>query len=310
MTSSCTDADLDNSLPATNVWPDLSLLGVILIWGINLPVMKIGLEHMNIYAFNAFRLTLSAIVLVVIAVRRTKINLRNFSRSQKWQIFRYAVLASGLYQVLFLLGIAQTTSANAALIFTSVPMWTALMGRFLIYEKLTQQAWTGLSVAFVGTVVVTTANGVSGEVQYLVGNIIILLGALAWSYGTVVSRPVMQTISPLTLSAIASVSMLPVHYLLAWNVLGEGVAALSGFKAWSTLLYSGVFSTGFALAMWNYGVRHTGAAHASVYQNLLPLVAMISAFLIRGETVTPIQIIGGILIIGGLVLMRRGRNTK
>lgn len=306
--SSCTEAETVRPVPESLLWAELSLLGVILIWGVNLPIMKTGLEHVNEYAFNAFRLTLSAIVLVVIALRDGGFSWKAFSSEQRWQIFRYAVLASGLYQVLFLLGLYRTTSANTALIMTSVPMWTALFARFFINERLTRLAWTGLIGAFLGTVVVTTANGISGESKYLWGNLIMLAAAVTWASSTVVSRPVLRSVSPIKLSAVSSVMMLPLHFLLAWEKLPSGLEALKEFDAWSSVLYSGVFSTGLALVMFNYGVRQTSAAHASVYSNLLPLVAMISAFLLRGESVTTFQIAGGVLIIAGLMVMRQGRR--
>ena len=310
MTLSCSENKPTSLQPEGTLWPDLSLFGVILIWGINLPIMKTGLEHVNAYAFNAFRLTLSAVVLACIAFRDGRLDLRSLTTSQKRQVFVYALLASGCYQVLFLLGLDRTTSANTALIMTSVPMWTALLARFLIHEKLTQLAWVGLLGAFFGTVVVTASNGISGESKYLIGNLIMLGAAITWSSGTVASRSILRTVSPLKLSAISSVIMLPVHFVIAWDKLGDGIAALPEIEAWSSVLYSGLFSTGFALAMWNYGVLHTSAAHASVYNNLLPVIAMVSAFLIRGESVTIIQIVGGILIIAGLMIMHKGRRIS
>ncbi|MEW4487170.1 DMT family transporter [Thalassoglobus sp. JC818] len=287
---------------------DASLFGVVLIWGINMPVMKIGLEHMNVYAFNAGRLTLSAAVLMVIAIRARSFRPSQISRSMWKHVAVYAFIASGLYQVLFLLGIARTTSGNAALIMTSVPMWTALLARFLIGERLSRMAWTGLIGAFVGTCVVTATNGVSGDSSYFLGNVIMLIAALTWSYGTVKSRQILTSVSPLTLSAIASVSMLPLHFMIAGPNVLQDFTALTRADAFFPILYSGIFSTGFALAMWNFGVRQTGAAHASVYQNLIPVIAMLSAWMIRGETVSLSQIMGGVMIIGGLMIMRRARN--
>ena len=56
---------------ASTLWPDASLLGVALIWGVNIPIMKIGLEQVDVYVFNAIRLVISAIVLATLALRDT-----------------------------------------------------------------------------------------------------------------------------------------------------------------------------------------------------------------------------------------------
>ncbi|MCP4783328.1 MAG: EamA family transporter [Fuerstiella sp.] len=56
-------------------------------------------------------------------------------------------------------------------------------------------------------------------------------------------------------------------------------------------------------------VRHSGAAHAAIIQNLIPLIAILAAWLARGETATTTQLFGGGLIPGGLVIMRYGRQN-
>ena len=75
------------------------------------------------------------------------------------------------------------------------------------------------------------------------------------------------------------------------------------------ILYSGVFSTGLAYAMWNLGVKQLGASHAAVFQNLVPLVALLCSWYFLDERVTPIQIFGGTMIIAGLFVVPRNRQS-
>lgn len=111
-------------------WPDASLIGVALIWGINMPIMKLGLAGMDRFAFNALRLTLSAAVLVPLAWREapkpaTPENPPLPRPEGLWKrVVVYAVIASGFYQWLFLLGISNTTASNGSLIMATVPLWT------------------------------------------------------------------------------------------------------------------------------------------------------------------------------------------
>ena len=62
--------------------------------------------------------------------------------------------------------------------------------------------------------------------------------------------------------------------------------------------------------MWNYGVRHAGAAHAAIIQNVIPLIAILAAWITRGETATAAQLFGGALILGGLIMMRTARSAE
>lgn len=295
---------------ACGYWPDASLFGVAVIWGVNIPIMKIGLDQLDPFVFNAIRLTISAAVLITFAVRERHRGIRIDPRLPWTSVAIYAIVVSGLYQLLFLLGVARTTSGNAALIIATIPMWTALLARVFLNEKLRRLAWFGLFVALTGTVIVAMQKGdVSVAQQHLTGNLSVLTAALAWSVGTVYSRPVLKLISPMQLSAYAALLALPLHLMFAWGRYSASLPVLGSANLWLIILYSGALSTGLAMPMWNFGVRHAGAAHAAIIQNLIPVIAAAVAWLSRGESVTGAQLIGGALIISGLMIMRTRRET-
>lgn len=292
-------------------WPDASLFGVALIWGINIPIMKNGLEHVDVFVFNAIRLVVSAIVLAAFAMRERRAGVLPKPGLRKRQILTYAIVVSGLYQLLFLLGIAKTTSGNTALIISTVPMWTALIARVFLHERLLKLAWAGLCLALAGTVIVALQKSdVSAGPEHLKGNLYVLAAALAWAIGTVYSRPMLKLISPMQLSASSAVLALPLHLLFSVGRYSGSLEPLQSVGLWAIILYSGVLSTGLALPMWSFGVRHAGAAHASAIQNLVPLIAVIAAWVSRGESVTSGQLLGGSLIVGGLVIMRVARRRR
>ncbi len=300
------DPPLADAPQPRSAWPDLSLLGVALIWGVNIPVMKSGLDGVEPFAFNALRLLLSAVVLSCLALREKSPTVEPPAGLWK-QVLLYAVIASGMYQVLFLLGVTRTATGNGSLIMATVPMWTAVLAWFLLGETLSRQARVGLAIAFLGTLVVAFEKGVSGASSYLVGNFCMLMSALAWAWGTVQSRKVLPYLSPMRLSAISAVVMLPLQFLFAATSLTTIVPHLRETRVLIPLVYAGVLSTGLALPMWSFGVRHSGAARAAVFQNLVPVVAIAFAWLVRHEPVTLFQKLGGALILGGLILVRRGR---
>lgn len=287
---------------------ECSLIGVAFIWGINIPFMKNGLDQMDWYAFNAIRLIFSAMVLAGLGWNEYRRGHRPAASLRKRDVLIYAVVVSGVYQFLFLLGISRTTSANTALIISTIPMWTALAARVFLLERLRRLAWIGLIVAFAGTLIVALQKpDLSLGRQTLVGNLCIVAAALSWAAGTVFSRPLLKSISPMQLSAWSAVLALPFHVAIALPTLGESLKVLANPAILAIVLYSGVFSTGLALPMWSYGVRHSGAARAAVFQNLVPVIAIAAAWLVRGEAAGWSQLLGGVLIIGGLVIMRMSR---
>ncbi len=286
-------------------------------------VMKLAITAIDPFTFNAVRLSLSALTLAVCVWLEQKNDRRNPvpdtatlslspppSALRKWLIIAgFAIMAGGFYQILFAVGMDRTTAGNTALIMSSMPMWIAILSFFLLREKL-GIAWLGLIITFAGTVIVTLQKGnFSLASENLLGNALILLAAMAWSLGAIVSRPLLKLISPIQLAFYATVGMLPLHYLMPFLMGSHDFDRIQEPSIMLCIFYSGVFSTGLAYAMWNFGVQQLGASHASVYQNLVPLIALLAAWLSPlGETITPIQMLGGFLIIFGLFVTRRLRT--
>ena len=232
-------------------------------------------------------------------------------RSTSWvRVVTFCMLNGFFYLVIFVKGIELTTAGNTALILASMPMWTAILSFFVLAERLPRVTWWGLFVTFVGTVIVTTqsSGAVSLSSQYFVGNLCMLSASMAWACGTVLSRPILDTMSPLRLAFISALLTTPLHILLAAGELRAAwPSALQPYNL-VAIVYSGIFSTGVAYATWHAGVRAVGASHASVYQNVVTLVAVVGGWVFLKEQPLLAQLLGGALTIAGLLLMRRGRR--
>ncbi len=304
--------EVDGAPSGRSNWSaEFSLICVALFWGLNIPVMKYATGEMDIYLFNALRLALSAITLGV-CVRwqgRPMIDRSPGAlplRKQITTIVLISLLTGFFYQLLFLLGIAGTSAGNTALIMSTVPMWTALLALLLLNERLSRIAWTGLTIALIGTLVVTLSKpAATDRTNTLTGNLIVSAAAFSWALGAVWSRPVLKSISPVVLAFYSIAATLPLHFLVARQTFGNTARVLADPWLVAVIVYSGICSTGLAYAMWNYGVQQLGAAHAAAFQNLVPLIAMTFGWLLLGEVPFAMQLIGGAMIIAGLVVMRR-----
>ena len=285
---------------------DVALVLVAIMWGVNIPIMKHGVELIDKLAFNSIRLTFSAVVLGVLAWLENKPS----KPDAQWVRIIGAVFVSGfIYQLCFVLGVGETRAGNTALILSTTPMWTALLAWLAGLERLPAIAWTGLVVTFVGTILVAVdPTQLDFGSRYFAGNMTILLASFLWALGAVLSKPLLEQISPTRMAFLAATVTLPFHYLIAGGKTLDGFRIMgSDLNATACVAYSGLFSTGLAYAFWNYGVRKVGPSQASIYQNLVPMIAITAGWFVLSEAITPIQIPGGILILGGLLIMRRGR---
>ena len=296
---------------------DSSLLVAAVIWGLNVVVMKFAIGLLNPFWFNPLRFVFSALTLAIwIAINRKRSSRSSLDAPQPdtskkryiGTIIVYAVLFGLIYQVAFLIGIFNTSASNTALIMASTPMWTALIANLFLKERLSPISWFGLAVTLAGTMIVALEKPGAGAATSatLLGNAIMLFCALSWSASTVISRPVLEYVSPVELTFWGMSLALPFHFLIAFFQTDVDLEIVWQPKVASAIVYCGVFSTGIALAMWSYGVKILGASHASIYGNLIPLVAMFFSWTLLSEIPTLLQLVGGGLIVSGLITMRRG----
>jgi drug/metabolite transporter (DMT)-like permease len=302
---------------------DLCLLVTALLWGINIPIVKFATSNMDGLAFNALRMVLSTLTLGLILwlellVNRgketprlpdQKLSTNRFTFTVLMQVVAFSLLSGLIYPLAFMHGIHRTTAGNTALLLASMPMWTALLSMLFLSERLVRLTWIGLIVTFVGTALIIQAKGsidLSGA--YLLGNLLILLGAMVWATATVVSTPILKFLSPLKLAFVSAFLTTPIHLVLNYNTIAEQWHILRRFDVLGSLLFSGILSTGVAYATWHYGVRKLGGSHAAAYQNVVTMVAVVISWLVLAEPVLPLQIVGGAIAIVGLFILRQGRR--
>lgn len=294
---------------------EIELLAVVLFWGLNFVVVKIVLEVMHPHVMNIFRLMGAAAVLTWIYWRRTRTSGQPFwgpLTTDTFSVIRLALVGWVLYQAAFITGLDYTSAGNGAIIMSSAPIWTALLSLVIGTEKLSVQAWTGLLVSIIGTATVVAFGTADIDLSsdLLIGNIFVLAAAMLWGSYTALTRPVVQKHSPLSLTVIALLLCLIPLGILAIPFWNDMDWQRMNAWYWFAVFFSGALSTGIAIVFWNNAVRNLGASHTAAFGNLVPLIALVSGFLILGDPILPAQLIGGTLIIGGLVIMRWARKKR
>ena len=285
----------------TRVSHALAPLAVALNSGVNVPEMKASLAHVAPFGFNALRLTLSALVLGV--AERFEARRSEPARVPWPTVVGLALLTSVLYQALFVTGMARTSASHTGFLIASGPLWTALFARALGVERPSARAWVGLTLAFVGTSLVASAVGGSQSAT-LLGNALVLASMCAWAVGTVWSRPVLERFPATRLAFLTTLVALPGHWILALVEPGSVVPPGMDAALWSSVVFSGVFSTGVAYVLWNGSVRQLGPSRTSAYTNLVPVCALAVAWIALHERPAAVQLGGGLLILLGLSLWR------
>ena len=281
---------------------DLLLLCMALVWGLNFIVVKFATGVFAPLAFNSARITLAVVVLWLIFLGR---RLPLPSRRDIVVMLALGMLGNGLYQILWVEGMARTRASDAALLVAASPAFIEIIGWVRGHERAGARGISGiaLSLAGIGLVVVGAAHGSAGH-STMIGNGLILGSVLCWAFYSVFLKPLTERMDGLTLSAVTMAGgLVPMLIVAAPSLAATRWSAVPAM-GWAAVAYSGLLALVVAYLFWYRGVRVLGPTRASMYSNLQPLVAMIAGWALLGETPRALQLMGALCIIGGLLLTR------
>jgi drug/metabolite transporter (DMT)-like permease len=277
---------------------DLMLLGTVGLWALNFTVSKYILDHgFHPLAYSSIRYACAAIIFAGITLAWEG-SLRISRHDLPIIVFCTAVLFAN--QLSFVYALRFTTATTVALIFGTLPIFTALFARGSGVEHLPVRFWIAAGLSFAGVALVALGSG--GKLSSnLKGDMLALSGSATWAAYSVAIGPLMRRYSPFRLSAV---------FLLAVTV--ALLAAGSRQVADQSFHFSALVWIGFAFAvlgplvitnlLWFTAIDRVGPSRASLFANLQPFLAALVALALLSEPITSVQIVGGIAIAGGIVL--------
>lgn len=280
---------------------EVSLLLMAMIWGVNFVVVKYATGVLPLLPFNAVRVTLAAVTLLLIG----SLTANPWpDRKRTLALLGLGVLGNGIYQMLFINGVARTRAGDAALLIAATPAFIALIGRARGTERIGGRGWIGILLSIAGIGLVSGAAVIVQTRNALLGDALILGGALCWAFYTVLLRPYMHDVDGVKLSAITMVGGALALMLSGWPAVLATDWAGAPTMAYVALVYSGLGGLVVAYLFWYRGVRLIGPTRTAMYSNLQPIFAVAVAWMVLGEIPTVWQGVGAASIMSGLLLTR------
>lgn len=276
-----------------------NLLAVLVaaLWGLNFMAIHASLEHFPPLFLVALRFLVIAIPTILL-VPRPKVPLR-------WLI-GYG-LGFGTLQFFGLyLGMAAGYPAGlASLVLQSSAPFTVLLGAVLLGEKVSARRALGIAAAVGGLIVVGAARSGKAELWPF---LLVLLGGFGWALGNLSSRKAAAP-NPLQLTMWMSVVPPIPMFLLSLAMEGPGRiwASLAGslsvqaLPAWAGLAYTVLLGTLLGSGLWVWLMARHPAGVVAPFSLLVPVVGITAAWLLLGERPMPLELLGGVLVVGGVV---------
>jgi drug/metabolite transporter (DMT)-like permease len=283
---------------------DLMLLATVSLWALNFTVSKYILDHgFRPLAYSSVRYACAAIIFAVITLAWEG-SLRVSRRDLPLMAFSTAVLFGN--QLCFVYALRFTTATTVALLFGTLPIFTALFARGSGVEQLSLRFWVAACLSFAGVALVAAGSGGSLSAD-LKGDALAVGGAATWAAYSVSISPLMRRYSPFRLSAVFLLAVTVLLFAAGSRQLADQSFDLSAL-VWAGFAFAVIGPLVLTNLLWFTAIDRVGPSRASLFANLQPFLAAIVALLVLSEKITGVQVAGGLAIAGGIVLAsRRGR---
>lgn len=273
---------------------DISLIIVTAFWGISFYLTKIALIELGVFTLNAFRFLLAFGIVFVFSMKRaTKVNI---------QTIKYSVM-SGIPVVIsymaYSYGILNTSISNAAFLCCMAVLFTPIFS-FIIDKTVPKINFIiALLICIPGIAFIT----MDGSLSFSKGDIFCILCAMAYALSIIIVEKGVQhkEVDAFNLG-VYQLGFVGVSYLVLSFIFEKPMIPIT-FSTWSSVLFLAVFCTGFAVIVQSIAQKHTTASNVGLIFTLEPIFASISSYLIAGEIMTNVQIIGAAAILLSILIL-------
>ncbi|KAF6680550.1 MULTISPECIES: EamA family transporter [Pantoea] len=280
----------------------LLALCVVVAWGVNFVVIKLGLQGMPPFLLAGLRFTLVAFP-AIFFVRRPPIPLR-------WLVVYGMTISFGQFAFLFLAIKLGMPAGLASLVLQAQAFFTLLLGALLLAERLRWNHIVGIIIATLGMFLLATA-GMEGQTSAgitLTTMMLTLSAALSWGLGNITNKIIMRNRSVPIMSLVVWSALVPIVPFFACSLLFDGQAAIVysllhiGLQTVLALFYLAFFATIVGYAIWGNLLSRYETWRVAPLSLLVPVVGIITAALVLDEHLSGQQMLGAVVIILGLLV--------
>ena len=269
----------------------------------------VAVESVPPFTIAAVRFGIASVLLYTWA-RLAGRSLSPITRTDWPMIIGLAVTAVAGYNWLFLTALTMAPATDGAIIVPGLaPVFTALIAGAVLRESLGPRGFAGLAIAAVGLLLVVGPGGDAGGTR-LLGDALFVAGAVLWGVYSVLARSASHRFNAVstTLYGTALGTLILVPLALTEGALASLAEAPP--DAIASIGYLAVFGTVAAFVLLNLGVARIGAARASAFALLVPIVGVLTSVILLEEELGPLTVVGGIVVLAGLWLVehRGGRH--
>ena len=250
-------------------------------------------------AFYRAAISFASLLLLLIATNRRALRIRP---GDLGFFAPFGFVGVAAFFVVYMTAISMTTVATAAILLYTAPAFVIVLSALLFGETLTAPKTIAVACAFIGCGLVGRGYDLFSLRLNLPGVLAGLASGLAYALYTIFGKAALRRYTPVT----------TLTYTLGFGTIFLGTAALATgviprahpTSGWMALVYLAFVTTLLAQALYLVGLRYIEAGPASLLATVEPVAAAVLGYIVLGERLEGLQIAGGVLVVGAVMLAR------
>lgn len=286
----------------------LALAIAQILWGVNVPVIKLGLRTVPLPVFLAVTILAAGLLTLPLARKHWK----PLRPSDHFLIIISSILAISFGNTVLLMGFERIPSINASLISLLEPFLLFILSVEFLKERLSLRTFLGILIAFAGAaIVIGRPWEASGSNQMVTGSLLVVLAVFCDVIATLIFKPILKRVHPYQLTSlhlIWGIIPIAIYALPHLSALSPGSADRSGYLA----IFFNVVLITFANSLFYIGLRRKKAQEVGVFTYLHPVATATAAWFILSEVPSRRVIIGAVFIFLGIYYaeIRKQKSTS
>jgi len=290
----------------TKLLPFLEALFAVIVWGASFIATKIAVGEISPIAVVWLRFAMGIPIILAAVIIRKQFA---FPKGSEWWYFALlGFLGITFHQWLQSNGLQTAQATTTAWIVSTSPAFIAILGWFILKEKLNLIQSLGIVLAMLGVLAVVSKGDISsirGGKFGTYGDYLILISSVNWAVFSIISRHGLKNHPSTRMTFwVMTIGWLFTSMAFLANKSYTEIPLLDA-RGWTAMIFLGIFTTGLAYIAWFDALSQLPAAQTGAFLFVEPLTSMVVAAVILNEQITLVSILGGAVILFGIWMVNR-----
>ncbi|MFX1605561.1 MAG: DMT family transporter [Promethearchaeota archaeon] len=291
----------------------LAIVITTVLWSSSLIFAKIVFTEVGPIVFVALRYTIACPFLLIITIQYKKKQTIQDVKSN-WEILLIAGLSGPfLSQIIQYVGLELTTASDALFLLNFTPIFAVIIAAPVLNEKITLEKVLGLILATLGAILIvmnTAPDYATFDFWRFFGDLIVIASTFFFAINGIVGKIAVKSIDAISTTFYSTLFALPFIWISAALLEDMTVLLTMSVEAWLLVTWVAVVNTVIGFILYYESMKNIEASLVQIILNLIAVWGVLMSIFVLHETVTSLQVLGGVVTVVGVVIAQMAQSRR